>query len=589
MHNLVNELQLALADIKQVYLKQEHTKLEQVVDRTLSQIKSFEQQHYSVLNLVLNVQPIDLGTIDLLILRQVLISKKLATKLNYTLNSEVTMTKTSLFILYLLLPDIVSLLKQQISIDQFRTITRQTITNTFSLAFKLKVQDKDCLKLLSLLANKNKYSKTNLLAQTLVTLSINTNLLVNIKTGSERLNIEQALSSQFSVQPKWLIPAPYVHSVLLDLLTINSSDLFAGHLIRTLDRKYYLVFIQSEDVSRWLCVEYDVEAKQFDSRLTEIEQDQITSFFPQCKLSLQQAIDAISQTMEDWQAYTESTNSDISSPQEFYHSVPDFWPKIVKTLTSANIKHLSESIELEPKLKQILLQYASGINREKLTIRSSKHAISLVGQERVFPIVTSGLLTAVQHNHRFIGSEAINEKIRLLTGMSYLVAKSNSTRTLPEYVPMFIQLLTMSLFSVPKVKFSVASNNKPKLESLFPDSQHISLAEVYQYPNIKLWQKINKTIIKKWGLPQYVDIFISKYLISTIKPSQAKFSSNEQEWLGCIELSLACYLILENTNVSTDIQKRLMVTAKRYKMSLQSLEKLAVKYAQQLGYHSVLA
>jgi hypothetical protein len=588
LHSFVHELQLALAPIKQVFLKRDVFKLEQVVDTYLHQLQKLETQHAPYFDVILNTKPAELGAIDLIILKQVLITKKLTQKLGYLPDSEVTIIKASLYILYQLLPDLVPLLKQQIGLKEFAARTQKVLINTFQLIFKLKINDKECLKLLSLLANKNKYSKTNLLAQATVLLSINATLLTNVKTASNSLSLEQALSSLLSLQPKWLLPVHYLSSVLIEFLTISSSQFFTGNLIQTQDKRYFLMFTQTEQISTWLCIEFEPLSKKFINTIEEIETSEIVAFYPQSRVKFSNLIEALAATNDQWQPYIETQSNVVFNTQTLTYTVPDFWPKIVESLISGNVKQLSANIDAEIKLKNILLQYASTINREKNAIRSSKHAISLVGQERVFPIITNGLFSAVQQSYRFIGSDAINEKVSVLTGIAYLVAKDKNTITLPEYLPMFLRLLAVSLFSVPKVRFSATSNNKPVLDSLFSHSHHICLAEVYQYNNQKLWLSICKNLISSWRLPRYVDQFMTKYLLSLTKPTHSNFSQKEREWINGIELTVACYIMLENGNLSNEMKKRLAITAKRFGMSLKSLKDLSEEYAQQLGYHTVL-
>lgn len=588
MHSLVHELQLALTPIKQVFLKRDVTKLEQVVDSFLDQLQKLETLHSPLLNVIINTKPAELGSIGLIVLKQVLITKKLTRQLDYLPESEITIIKATLYVLYQLLPDLVPVLKQQSSLKQFQLNTQKVLIQTFNLVFKLKIKDKECLKLLSLLAKKNKYSKTNLLAQSTVLFGVNTNLLMSVKTSSSNLSFEQALSTQISIRPTWLLPIKQLPCVLEEFLTISSSEFFAGNLIKTKSNRSFLTFTQTEQVSNWLCIEFDANTKTFIDVIEEVDTSQILAFFPQSRITLNDLILATSSTEQEWQPYTEVKDTSIFNNEKLTYSVPEFWPQMVKSLISGNVKQLSESIDAEPKLNNILLQYASSINRERNLIRSSKHAISLVGQERVFPIITNGLFSTVQQSYRFIGSDTINEKVSLLTGVAYLVAKDRNNISLPEYLPMFTRILATSLFSVPKVRFSATSHAKPKLESLCLSSQPICLAEVYQYHNFKVWQSISKNLVNSWRLPRYVDLFISKYLLGLTKPEQANFSAKEQELINGIELTVACYILLENGNLSDDLKKRLATTAKRYGMTLKTLKDLALEYAQQLGYHTVL-
>lgn len=588
MHSLVHELQLALTPIKQVFLKRDVTKLEQVVDSFLDQLQKLETLHSPLLNVIINTKPAELGSIGLIVLKQVLITKKLTRQLDYLPESEITIIKATLYVLYQLLPDLVPVLKQQSSLKQFQLNTQKVLIQTFNLVFKLKIKDKECLKLLSLLAKKNKYSKTNLLAQSTVLFGVNTNLLMSVKTSSSNLSFEQALSTQISIRPTWLLPIKQLPCVLEEFLTISSSEFFAGNLIKTKSNRSFLTFTQTEQVSNWLCIEFDANTKTFIDVIEEVDTSQILAFFPQSRITLNDLILATSSTEQEWQPYTEVKDTSIFNNEKLTYSVPEFWPQMVKSLISGNVKQLSESIDAEPKLNNILLQYASSINRERNLIRSSKHAISLVGQERVFPIITNGLFSTVQQSYRFIGSDTINEKVSLLTGVAYLVAKDRNNISLPEYLPMFTRILATSLFSVPKVRFSATSHAKPKLESLCLSSQPICLTEVYQYHNFKVWQSISKNLVNSWRLPRYVDLFISKYLLGLTKPEQANFSAKEQELINGIELTVACYILLENGNLSDDLKKRLATTAKRYGMTLKTLKDLALEYAQQLGYHTVL-
>ena len=168
------------------------------------------------------------------------------------------------------------------------------------------------------------------------------------------------------------------------------------------------------------------------------------------------------------------SNTSYYDPVTLKYSVPEFWPKPTKALLNGNIKELSQAVDSRPEFRNILQGYASKANRNKLEVTSSKHAITLLGLERVFPVITSGMMKLVEENYRFTGSEELNNKVSYLSAIALKLAENKIKHSLPEYHALIVRLLALSLFTIPKVAFSASSQNKRLLKPMFDKSSHLS-------------------------------------------------------------------------------------------------------------------
>ena len=267
--------------------------------------------------------------------------------------------------------------------------------------------------------------------------------------------------------------------------------------------------------------------------------------------------------------------------------VPDFWPKMTNALLQDKRLYLSKAIDSQSEVKDIVLHYAKKISRQNISITNTNHAIAMLGTERLFPVITLGMVELVQRSYAFMGSDELNNKINRLTNLSQITAKQYCRQSMPEYVPLVNRLLALSLFSIPKVTFSSNSHNVTKIHPLFAND-HFCLAEIHQYKNLKLWLQVLNSLVATWRLPKPIKQFITKYIHSIANKTVQKWNAIEREWLLSIELATCYYMLLLNTEFTAQANTKFANLAKKHKLSPETLYQQAQKAGTELNIYTSL-
>ena len=585
----LKQLQLAAKDCAQIILKRQPTSLETAIESALLACENFTKLDPQFALLLLNNNEQKQNSLENTIIKLLLTTSLFGTRLNVLPKTIKTVNRACLYLLYCTISSLQKLQRKQITVQQYRMQKKRFCHHAFTLAYKLKIEDKEVIKLLSQLAKANKFHQTNQVLQVLTLLSFNTNLAIGFPIH-KALTFEQALNSQLTLPPSWLvIEDPLLNNHLQLMQKVSDETLFSGNLLHCPNLGYFVAISQSPDLESWYCLPYQTNNKEFNHEVVKVAHYQITKVLPQVKLNIEQLWQCYQQAKAEWPLEDDYfSNTSYYDPVTLKYSVPEFWPKTTKALLTGNIKQLSQAIDSRAEFKNILLGYATNANRNKLEVTSSKHAITLLGLERVFPVITSGMMKLVEENYRFTGSDELNNKVSYLADISLKLAESKIKHSLPEYQALIVRLLALSLFTIPKVAFSASSQNKRVLKPVFDRGNHICLAEIYQYPRIDLWLKVALHMIEVWKLPKVLKQFITKYLTSQRSNLVTSYSAMELEWLELIEQTNLVFLLTFEQPLDKGLQQKLAHSARKYGMTLKQLQQQAQRIALELNVKTSL-
>lgn len=539
----LRQFQQAAKNCTEVFKTQQASKLAVAIETLIRTGDAFIDQYPNLALLLVNSNDKSLNLLESILLKQVLTTRLFSAKLSLLPKAATSVTRASLYILYWLTPGLIALKNKRITSSAYQQYKNQAIIKAFKIAYHLKLADKEAIKLLSQIAGKNKYSSTNQLLQTLVLLAINSNLSANLRLQDKGKTFVHALSEQLNCSNRHLsFPCPYMVNYLPQLQHLASDSLFAGNLIFVAKRGYFLALGQSSDLDSWYCVSFNPETKKLTGDLIRIAYYTISQVIPQFRIEYDQLWHLYATHKSQWPIELNHFVSDgYYDPKALRYAVPEFWPKATKALLQGNINQLSQAINGRGEFRDILLSYASDANRSKMAIKDTKHAVSLLGLDRVFPVIATGMMKLVEQSYRFSGSDELNNKVDFLSRLALKLSSVHAKAALPEYHVLIVRLLALSLFTIPKVAFSASSVQPHQVKVILPSLDHVSLAEIYQYPKVNLWLQVISHMIDVWQLPNVIKNFIQKYLSSLTSSKAVKYTEIEQEWLNMIQ---HCNLVL---------------------------------------------
>lgn len=584
------QLQLAAKNCAKILINRQPTALEASIESVLVASEKLTQLAPQFTLLLLNTNGHKQSSLEKMIVKLIVTTSLFGARLNVLPKTIKTINRACLYLLYCTLPSLQRSQKKQINVKQYHIHKKRFCHHAFTLAYKLNLADKEVIKLLSQLAKANKFHNTNQILQSLTLLSFNTNLAMALPIKGT-LSFEQALNGQLVANPSWLmIETPFLNNHLKLLQTLSDESLLAGNLLYSQSLGYFIAVSQSPDLACWYCLPYQTNTKKFSAEIVKLTHDQIIKVYPQTNLDLQQLWQCYLEVKAQWPLDDDHfSNTSYYDPVTLKYSVPEFWPSTTKALLIGNIKELSQAVDARSEFKNILLSYASQANRSKQQVTSSKHAITLLGLERVFPVITAGMMKLVEEHSRFIGSDELNNKVNYLSAVSLKLAEDNINHTLPEYPTLIVRLLALSLFTIPKVAFSACNHNKKQLKAIFGKSSHICLAEIYQYPRVDLWLKVALHMIDIWKLPKVLKQFISKYLTSQKSNIATSYSAIELEWLQLIEQTNLIFLLTFRPSLDQTLQHKLSKLASKYGINTAKLEQQAEQIALELNVKTDLS
>lgn len=586
----LHKFQSAVKACTQAFLRQESTKLNDAVESCIATLEQLVKQEPSFALLLLNSSDRKLSLMENIIVKQMISVQLLTAKFDTLPKATKTVNRACLYLLYCLTPSLIKIKQKKIAPENFAEQQKLLTQNTFKLVYQLKVQDKELIKLLSQISGNNKYKSTNQLLQTITLLTFNTNLVANSGIANQAISFDHALNKQLIAAPAWFgIELPYLNTYLADLQQLSSQTYFAGNLVFAAKFGYFLLLSQSPDLGYWYALPFEPKTKLLSADVFKLEHYQITKAYPQFKLNHDELHQIFLAAKSDWPIEEDHfSTTGYYDPISVKYSVPDFWPKATQALLNGNIKDLSAAVDSRSEFKSILLNYATTSNRHNLQITSSKHAISLLGLERVFPIITAGMMKLVQESFRFNGSEELNNKVDFLANIALRLGTKKAKHSLPEYHSLIVRLLALSLFTIPKVAFSANNFSKKEVSILFPKTTHICLAELFQYAKIELWLKVTLHMIETWKLPKILRLFVTKYLTSQQSSVKVSYSPIEREWLEVIEQTNLIFMLSAKPKLSKEIQLKLKKTAERHGASIEQLEQLAIQTSLELNVKTCL-
>ncbi len=588
----LHKLQSAAKNCANVILTQQPREIEKAIELSLTALEQLVKLDPQFALLLLNSSDKKLSMMENIIIKQLLTVSLFGNRLNVLPKTIKTLNRTCLYLLYCLAPTLKQLKAGKLAAKQYYALKDKFINKAFKLGYYLKIEDKETIKLLSQLSGSNKFHSSNQLLQTLTLLAFNTNLLANLSLNSKLLTLEQSLHNQALLPPLslWLgLNNKFLVNNLDVIQHLSSNELFSGNLIFCPNLGYFLAVSQSPDLDNWYCLPYDTETKQFGGEIVKITDYQITKVFPQVKLDHDDLWACYQKVKADWPIEDDLfSNKGYYDPITLKYSVPEFWPKATKALLTGNIKELSSAVDSRSEFRHILLDYASQANRNNLQITTSKHAISLLGLDRVFPVIATGMMKLVEESFRFTGSDELNNKVDYLADISLKLAEQQAKHSLPEYHVLLTRLLALSLFTIPKVSFSANNTNKKPLSLVFSKSKHLCLAEIYQYPRVELWLKVAIHMIDVWKLPKVLKQFVTKYLTSLRSNTSVDYSAIELEWLAIIEQTNLLFLLSFSPSLSKELAIKTAKAGQVYGFTFEQVKLQAQNTALELNVKTVL-
>ena len=409
-------------------------------------------------------------------------------------------------------------------------------------------------------------------------------------TGTN-LSFDHAVNEQLILAKSWYwLENRFLPCYLPQLQTLSNESWFAGNLVLSPHLGYFIALTQSPDLENWYCLPFNPKERSITAEVTKIANYQMTRVYPQFNLQRNELWQSYLAVKSDWPLEDEHfVSAGYYDPVTLKYSVPDFWPNTTKALLTGNIKELGEAIDTRSEFRDILLTYASQANRNQLPVKSSKHAVSLLGLDRIFPIITCGMMKLVEESFRFTGSHELNNKVNFISSIASSLAEKSAKHSLPEYHALLARLFALSLFTIPKVAFSASSHNKTSLSLMFPNNHHLCLAEIYQYPKLELWLKVILHMIDIWKLPKVIRQFVSKYITALKSNVSPNFSALELEWLTILEQTNLIYLTCLYPKLDKNLRVKITACAQKQGLSVKQLNEEAQSLALQLNIKTSLA
>ncbi|NVK24397.1 MAG: hypothetical protein HWE10_05680 [Gammaproteobacteria bacterium] len=498
-----------------VFIKQDTAQFESAATSLIASYQQCKSALPNVEWLTLNLFDSQLDYFSNLLLKQVAISSRINSQLSYQPSASNSNNLASLLVLFALFPVIVTAKKQPSEIPLLKKHLSSASTKAFVIGKHIKLSDQDSLKLLSQIARKNRYHCTNQFSQTTVLLCVNSNLLAHLGLFQPISNINSALSKQLASCRFSAIHNPWLANFLPEFLPLVSISTLTGSVaIDKNKRKLLLVEYQNIEGSnngQWLCLSL---SEKLSEQLEYINAADLRVLAPQQKISVSKLLSHLSSNTEN-KTSTQTKCSDNNTALKY--QAPDEWRTIAQTLLLNNADKLANTLNkpgLPEQYKTNLLQYASELSRENVAITDVKHAINLLGIERVYPITLTSALKARAAEFRYNSSDLIQYKselfCQLVSGHTKVTAAHRSI-TSPEFMSVVSRLIFLALMSIPKANFAAASQTNINHDSNTSKQSPIALHQLYKLSNATTWYKITIALAQKWYLPNYHQSLIKAF------------------------------------------------------------------------------
>lgn len=489
--NVATEIIHVVKFLSDVFDQQQLTQIETATEQFIKVVQVAFSNHPLTLLSLLNLQEKRLNYRQNILLK-IAISSFLITEQNHCeVQSQKALMKTCLL---LLLPVHRHLTivkdnpkKQQAIIRHLRNAPKQA----FSLLKSASEIPQTCLRLLTLLGGINKRFQSDSKNQGMIALSLELSFLQLPFTANKPLCFEQALQTVVLAKPLMFTSNRF--SVWYsELIAGLNSTLLSFTPAANQHKDIIFVMAQYHTNDEIVALHY---GKNLTPSVTQVEYLKDTNnlrFYPQQKVDCLLLLSFLNIQQEHFikainprhiKQYTRKSASLLPS-QEFQ--------KLSPLLLNAKTSHIERTLA-QTAVANDILHYAGQLTRNKTSPTELKHALAIMGVERLSPVLAiCELSRAQQQNYGFNNFDIVNQ-LEFYSYSSKTIAKHFSSQ-LPEVSELLSLLLFTSLLKIPKAHYVISSRNYINKNN---DSDVFSACGLN---DVSSWRKVAMTLCKEWQI-----------------------------------------------------------------------------------------
>ena len=518
----------------------------------------------------------ELDFVSRLLSQQALTTLLVCSKLGFQSGAAKSLCRASLYFLYSLLPSIIKIKTHPTTKNVYLAALKTVSLDSFSLARKLKIKDQNCLKILSQICRKNRYFNTNQLNQTAVIFSINSNLISHLGLFSPKVTINHAMASQFGKISNSNVANPYLINQLSEFYHLPQRELLLGSVVTDKQKQLQLIIGQSDDCESWLCLNISAQSNELNSEIHVINNEDIVFSQPQRPIHLTSLADIFNSHKS---LLPDEVNCFVNQNKHeetvLRYGAPDDWQETNRLFMTGGVKKISQQIGYSSYQSNLILNHATTRNRKAIKITKTKHAVAMLGLNRVYPVIVDGSLQNIQHYYIYSGSEELNNKVNAFCLISSLITR-RYTNEIDEYTSVLARLLFLSLVTIPKFRFSVTNSNNTTSKGS-STAQSLTLASLYGNAQLDNWSKICLMLCHSWQLPAIYKQSIQYYFSfnQKIRPSEKTSPINKKH---CAILNLTTLMFAKLTGSYNDTIENQMIEDKIFtNMNIKNEDRLELK------------
>jgi len=522
---------------QQVFVKQDTDNLEVSIDQLNKLVAQSLQQNCLLTRVTLNVVHNKFGYLTNLIVKTAVTTNWFAQKLEFNQDACASLTKTNLLILYTLTHPILRIKNEQRLLKKYHPYFKSAAQLTFKKVSRLGINDQNSIRLLSQLADINQFSKTNQTPQSICSLALNTAISLLPFTTEKKQTFDSSLKALHS-KDSFMLQRPFTKNTLFKLRTLIIAECKTGSLVRLKNNKYG-VFIESQS-ERQTNVLFVFQDNKINANATveQIDNKDIALLIPQHSTDLFLIVSLFSKYQVELSSLISPAviGSKIPLEKELMLPVEEIDNHILYAENNNN--QLAAKLLENKKQSQLILDYASKNNRQKLPVKDISHAIALLGSARIFPTICDSQLNVLISHNRYLGSSEVSNKLNTFVAIAGFLSKQIKV-DIPEYCQFIARLLFAALIAIPKSRYAITGK--------YSNAQAFSasLADLFASDVTKTWQKIALKLAENWRLPRNYQASLKAYFdYANHNVALKSLPRSSQQFVSLLELSVFIFHLL---------------------------------------------
>ena len=516
-----------------VFVEKDFSNLEVALEQLTKLVAQGVRQSPILTVSCLNLTHVKFGYFTNLLVKTAITSHLFSTANKFSDEAAEQITKTNLLILFAITHPLMQIKAAPTLFKKYR----KYIVNGAAVAFKTfkdqPISDQNCLRLLSQLANANKYSNSNMRAQSVCSLALNTTLLSFPFLNQPKLTLNQALKKVMAGTKIIQTLAKLDEWAVITMQACCSIG-FSGSLVKLAAGKYAIT-LGLQDKDDWLVFEFSENKLNTNASLSRAKNENILSVIPQQSMDLFVLVSLFNDHLEQLRPHLAKQFAFLNQVNSIDPFSSEGMIDTAKILQSDNRKDISNFLNADFDTKQLILDYACRINRQQLNVKDINHALALIGTYRLFPVVADSKLRSQLARDQYLGAAEVVNKVDRYASTVLKVAQAVKFNG-PEYAMLIARLLFVALTRIPRARYSVSGH----AQRLTPEPT--DLANMFAPSTLGNWYKISLKICQAWQLPKFYLAAVKAYfdMISN-KVTLAALPKSNREFVALIQLSSLLY------------------------------------------------